>query len=78
MVNDISLNVHPFRAYIKAQSSAAKQYINIVFDDATTGINDISADEMKTGVIYDISGRKVSEVKKGLYLISGKKIFVVE
>lgn len=78
IVNDISPKVHPFRAYIKAQSSAAKQYINIVFDDATTGINDISADEMKTGVIYDISGRKVSEVKKGLYLINGKKTIVVK
>lgn len=68
--------VNPFRAYIKAQSGAsAKQFINVILDGETTGINNIDTDNTEANdIIYDLSGRKVTKAHKGVYIINGKKI----
>ena len=67
--------VNPFRAYIKAQSGAsAKQFINVILDGETTGINNIDTDNTEANdIIYDLSGRKVTKAHKGVYIINGKK-----
>ena len=41
-----------------------------------TGINGISADQLKNGEVYDLNGQKVSTVKKGVYIVNGKKTIV--
>lgn len=44
-----------------------------------TGINDVAArpgEEEKEGRIFDLSGRRVSNTKSGLYIINGKKALV--
>lgn len=42
--------------------------------DPTVDINDIEADGKAEGVIYDLSGRKVSKTGNGIYIIGGKKV----
>ena len=42
--------------------------------DPTVDINDIEADSEANGVIYDLSGRKVSKTGNGVYIINGKKV----
>lgn len=51
------------------------------FDDSTvTGIKDISVSDATNGAIYDLLGHKVNatNVKSGIYIKGGKKIFIKE
>ena len=43
--------------------------------DGATGIKDIEASK-KDNVIYDLMGRKVSKMDKGIYIVNGKKYIV--
>ncbi len=47
----------------------------IVFSDEATGIEELTTSDSNTS-IYDISGRKVSKARKGVYIINGKKVVV--
>jgi hypothetical protein len=44
--------------------------------DLTTAINGISAEETKSGAIYNIAGQRVSKANKGIYVVDGKKVAV--
>lgn len=39
-----------------------------------TAINGISAEQTKSGVIYNMAGQRVSKATKGIYVIDGKKV----
>ena len=41
-----------------------------------TGIDDVQRSMNDAPAIYDLLGRKVNAVKKGLYIINGKKVIV--
>ena len=43
--------------------------------DGASGIKDIQL-EQKTNAIYDLMGRKVSKMDKGIYIVNGKKYIV--
>ncbi len=47
----------------------------IDFDDDATGIEGLEVENIQD-VIYDMQGRQVKDVKKGLYIINGKKVLV--
>lgn len=61
-----------FKAYLpKPASSKARFY---VFDFGTeTGIEGIESENAKAE-IYDLSGRRVQNAQKGLYIVNGKKV----
>jgi len=44
--------------------------------DFITGIESITAPAAQDGKIYDLSGRRVQQAQKGLYIINGKKVLV--
>ena len=48
----------------------------MVFDDVTTGIEGIEVNDGGKTAIYDLSGRRVSRMTKGLYIVNGKKVFI--
>lgn len=73
LVNNTKPTVKPFRAYIKPQSTNAKQFIKVVFDGEATGIKEITSDNNKAE-IFDLSGRRVAKAQKGVYIINGKKV----
>lgn len=73
LVNNTKPTVKPFRAYIKPQSTNAKQFIKVVFDGEATGIKEITSDNTKAE-IFDLSGRRVARAQKGVYIINGKKV----
>ena len=74
LVQDVQPTVKPFRAFIPAQSSNVKS-IKILFDGETTGISSIDTESNAANeTIYDLSGRKVNNARKGVYIINGKKI----
>ena len=42
----------------------------------TTGIAPVIADDAQPTVIYDLSGRRVENPTKGIYIINGKKVVI--
>ena len=44
--------------------------------DLATAIKSISAEETKSGVIYNLNGQRVSKATKGIYVVDGKKVAV--
>ena len=51
--------------------------LNFVFEDEATGISTVktTADKMD-GEWYDLSGRRVAQPAKGIYVKNGKKVIV--
>lgn len=60
-------------AYLQAPSSSARQ-LAIVIDGEATGLTNPTLVQGKSGVVYDLQGRRVVNPKKGsLYIIDGQK-----
>ena len=77
--SDATLNA--FRAYFLVTAdvpeAAASRGIEIDADGVSTGIDFIenkATGEVK--VIYDLSGRRVANPSKGLYIVNGKKVII--
>ena len=66
------------RAYISIESGSnnGARTLTMSFDDTATGIATLKDGklEFETGDIYDLSGRKVKNPTKGIYLMNGKKV----
>ena len=70
------------KAYLPVEGNFAELLkrgtgFRFIFDDeGTTGIEDIEGSETED-TIYDLQGRKLSEItQSGIYIVNGKKIFV--
>lgn len=63
-----------FKAYLPVANGTVPA--RFLFDFGTeTGIEDINGAETETNaVIYDLSGRRVQNAQKGIYIINGKKV----
>ena len=54
--------------------AASKYYVN---NDKATGINNVSTDNGRQDVFFDLQGRRVTDTsKKGMYIINGKKVVI--
>ena len=64
-------NLSGFKAYLDLPTETAA--IGIRFEDGTTAIDNVqlSTDNV---VIYDLSGRRVEKMEKGIYIVNGKKV----
>lgn len=69
-------NIQGFRAYLPYTAPAGANALRMVFDDVTTGIEGIEVNDGGKTAIYDLSGRRVSRMTKGLYIVNGKKVFI--
>lgn len=49
---------------------------NIVINNTATAINNVKTNKVSDGIIYDLTGRKVSAPTKGIYIINGEKVFI--
>ena len=65
--------VGPNKAYIDREAAASIRAF--VFDSTVTGIDVISMDTLRNNV-YDLQGRRVQNMQKGMYIINGKKVLV--
>lgn len=74
---DSTVGLHPFRAYFTAPTGAPA-LINLSFDgEGTTGISSIdNAQPKNDNIYYDLSGRRVAQPTKGLYIVNGKKVVI--
>ena len=67
------------KAYVRVTKAAAAKGFSFVFEDTATAIRTLSEAQPTAGKeVFDLSGRKVmnSSLKKGLYIIGGKKMLV--
>lgn len=62
------------KGYISAASSSVKGFI--IDLDGTTAIQGVEAEATIPTMVYDLSGRRVKKVQKGIYIVNGKKIAV--
>lgn len=69
-------NIQGFRAYLPYTAPDGGNALRMVFDDVTTGIEGIEVNDGGKTAIYDLSGRRVSRMTKGLYIVNGKKVFI--
>lgn len=65
------------KAYLDLSRSSfnAREFLGFSFEDETTGISTITESNASEGV-YDLSGRRVAQPTKGLYIVNGKKIMI--
>ena len=60
----------------KSESAGARR-LTIVHDGETTGINAVNTAAGKMdGEWYDLSGRRVAQPAKGIYVKNGKKVVI--
>ena len=70
-------NIQGFRAYLPYTAPAGGgNALRMVFDDVTTGIEGIEVNDGGKTAIYDLSGRRVSRMTKGFYIVNGKKTLI--
>ena len=56
---------------------AAAAMYSLPFGGNTTGVDEVNGENGQVNVIYDLQGRKLSEITEpGFYVVNGKKIFV--
>ena len=72
-VNDAFKN-NAFKAYLPKTNNAA-QTLRFNFGE-TTGIEGVIEGTNANAVIFDLSGRRVAKMQKGIYIVNGKKVYV--
>ncbi len=67
--------VRPGKAYLLADATMQAKGFTMNFAGETTGIEGIVT-ENTDKVVYDLSGRRIQNPTKGLYIIGGKKVYI--
>ena len=65
----------PYKVDIKSESVGSR-VIGEENEDGTTTIYDVPEEMDVNGMIFDLSGRRVNETEKGIYIQNGKKVLV--
>lgn len=75
LLSSSNRSIKAFKAYLTVESNAAPRLsLNFGDDNVTTGINTITNGEQKADIIYDLSGRRVTNVQRaGVYIVNGQK-----
>ena len=71
-----TLTILPYRAYFTAPKNAANVRVRITRGDETTAIDNAQFTIDNTQLIYDLQGRRVESMTKGIYIVNGKKVVV--
>ncbi len=70
-----AFNVYNNKAYLNVASKAGAIRLRFNNNDGTTDIIEVPTEVLNgNGAIYDLSGRRVAQPKKGLYIVNGKKV----
>ena len=71
-----TLNVKPYRAYFVTDTANPAQLAVRTRNGETTLIDAAEVEDFATGTYYDLSGRRVENPTKGLYIVNGKKVIL--
>lgn len=67
-------NIAKYKAYVVVNKAQAAQGLRFSFGTATDIENTLTEGEAKE--YYDLSGRRVAQPTKGLYIVNGKKMYI--
>ena len=72
---DAAFKVNNHKAYLNVPAAQGVRSLTIRFEgDGSTGIETTAADSAQRAVIYDLQGRRVEKMEKGIYIVNGKKV----
>ena len=72
---DKAFNVYNNKAYLNVASKAGAIRLRFENNDGTTDIIEVPTEVLNgNGEIYDLSGRRVEKVTKGVFIVNGKKV----
>ncbi len=79
LTTDHTLGAH--KAYLETETditpTSGARAITLIFDDGqTTSINSVQDRKVEDGIYYNLSGQRVQNPSKGLYIVNGKKVVV--
>ena len=63
------------KAYLPMPNNAGVQALRFNFGE-TTGIEGVIESTNANAAIFDLSGRRVAKMQKGIYIVNGKKVYV--
>lgn len=69
---DTAFTNNAFKAYLPKTSTEGALRLEI----GTTGIENAIVGENGNAAIFDLSGRRVAKMQKGIYIVNGKKVYV--
>ena len=69
-----TLTVKPYRAYFTSATGESAVALRFTRGDETTEISAAELDVQPATVIYDLAGRRVEKMEKGIYIVNGKKV----
>lgn len=72
-------SIKPFRAYLHYTGSEPAPAPTFTIDGDVTGIAHISADgqmSLEEGAFYNLSGQRVAQPTRGLYIVNGRKVVI--
>lgn len=69
-------NLPTYKAYIEMDAAMAAQGLRFSFATPTGIEETITEGEQDAKVYYDLSGRRVAQPTKGLYIVNGKKMYI--
>lgn len=65
------------KAYLHVEGEVASPALSIIGGDETTGISSIDNGQLiMDNVYYDLSGRRVVQPTKGMYIVNGRKVVI--
>lgn len=66
-----------YKAYLELNGAQSAQLMNFAFAGSDlTGIQNVTETSAKSNTAYDLAGRKVGKLQKGIYIVNGKKVIV--
>lgn len=69
--------IKQYKAYLKLDDAQSAQLMNFAFAGSDlTGIQNVTETSAKSKTAYDLAGRKVGKLQKGIYIVNGKKVIV--
>jgi hypothetical protein len=65
------------KALLPASEVSSARELTFVFEDSeTTGVENVNRETITNNQFFDLSGRKVANPAKGLYIVNGKKVII--
>lgn len=69
--------IKQYKAYLELDGAQSAQLMNFAFAGSDlTGIQNVTETSAKSNTAYDLAGRKVGKLQKGIYIVNGKKVIV--
>lgn len=69
--------IKQYKAYLELNGAQSAQLMNFAFAGSDlTGIQNVTETSAKSKTAYDLAGRKVGKLQKGIYIVNGKKVIV--